>query len=175
LDKENNMGLSSSIHIGPYMLVTGKKYSTEEYTIRGCSNKECLGYKGKVSFQENKKFCSECGFELKSRICKEKVSITPYDLMCEVPYEEELCDELVHVDTIKGGKDVFMPNESTPFSKKRGSIKGYDNSVVDLMDYDKEAEIEWFKERYKRAIEIFKIEFGQDSVELRWGVIQWVN
>lgn len=166
------MGVDTNTHIGPYIKVKGTKKETIERNIITCLNKECERHKNNLSAEKN--FCSDCGSKIGSLKYKEKISLDPYDLIYDEPYEDEFYDELCHAFDEKK-THYFIPNEETPFDKKRGTIDENDNGLVDLTDYNSKEEIEWFKKRYKKIIDVFHKEFGENCLEVRWGIIQWYS
>ena len=168
------MGVNTKISVGPYMIARGQKKEIIPVIVRTCSNKECVVYNSNRPHTEEKKFCGTCGFSIENKINEQEWTFSPYDIIMDEPYSDEFTDELCHAFESEG-KEYFLPNEKIPFSKGKNSIEEYDQAEIDLTSYSPEKGIEWFKERYKNIIEVFHKEFGPDSVEIKWGIIQWFN
>ena len=171
------MGVDRNTSIGPYMIVLGEKVEEIERSANACSDKECDNYKSNKEISE--KFCSKCGSTVKPKLFKEEYKRDAYKLLWDLE-DEGIIDEeeFCWTDPMGCGGGVFLANESSPFEIKRrkndDGIKGYDE-VIDLTGINSSEEITWFNERYKKAIDIFKKEFGEDNVKIGWGVIEWYS
>lgn len=162
------MGISTNIHIGPYMIVTGEKIEMIDREIRTCSNKKCETYKINQEYVKSQNFCAECGSEIAIKKYKEKWVSDPHQLISDEPYDD-FSDELCWTDPMGCNSGVFIANHEAPFDKDR------DEDLVDLTSVNIQEEIEWFKNKYKDIIEIFHKEFGKNSVKIKWGVISWYS
>lgn len=165
------MGVDTNIHIGPYMIVKGKKVGIIEHEVNTCSNKKCDTYKLNKPYVDNQKFCAECASVLAVKKYKEKYTIYPDTLLDEEPYCDEFVDELCWTDPMGCSRNegVFIANHRSPFDKKR------DANIIDLTNVNTDEEIAWFKKKYKEIIDIFEKEFGEKSVKINWGVINWYS
>lgn len=166
------MGTSTNIHIGPYMIVTGKKTEKIDREVLTCSNKKCQTYKDNQPYTDKQKFCAECGHPVEIKNYKENYVSDAYDIINDEPYDEEFVDELCWTDPMGLGDGVFIQNESSPYSKKRKDI---DDGVVDYEDMKPVEEKEWFEKRYKKIINVFKKELGENSVQIKYGIFEWYN
>lgn len=167
------MSVDTNIHIGPYMIVKGKKTEMLDREVLTCSNKKCETYKKNQVYSEKQKFCAECGQPVAIKKYKEKWVSDAYDLITDEPYEEEFLDELTWTDPMGCGSGVFIANENSPFDKNRGDIE--DDDIVDLEDLEPKKELEWFKKRYKKIIDVFKKELGEKSVTIKYGMFKWYS
>ena len=77
--------------------------------------------------------------------------------------------ELVDFENINSLEGVFIANHHSPFDKKR------DANIIDLTNVNTDEEIAWFKKKYKEIIDIFEKEFGEKSIKINWGVINWYS
>lgn len=166
------MGFDTRINIGPYLIVKGKKIEYLDREVRTCTNKSCETHKTNQRYSENQKFCADCGHEVGIKKYKEEWVSGPWKLITDEPYEEFI-DELAHAFQLKDNEDVFIPNQKTPFDKKRGRLSEYEDGMIDLTNASPQEEIAWFEKRYEKILDTFKNEFGPDSYKIKWGAVQW--
>ena len=167
------MGVDTNMHIGPYMIVKGKKTEFIDRDILTCSNKECQTYKNNQPYTETQNFCAECGNPVEIKKYKEKLVSDANDLITDEPYGDEFVDELCWTDPMGNDDGVFIANERSTFDKKRGDVD--DDDIIDFDNIKIEEEKEWFKKRYKKIIDVFHKEFGEDSVTIKYGMFKWYN
>jgi len=169
------MSVDTNIHIGPYMIVKGEKTEMLDREVLTCSNKNCDTNKNNKSYSKNQKFCDECGSPVAIKHYKEKWVSDAHGLITDEPYEEEFCDELTWTDPMgcNDEEGVFIANQKSPFDKNRGDVE--DDEIVDFEDLKPEEELEWFKDRYKKIIDVFKKEFGEESVIIKYGMFKWYS
>lgn len=166
------MGMYVSLYVGPYMVVTGTKDVVTERSVRTCSNNECETYKANKKHSETQKFCAECGSIVEIKKYSEIEKDYPNWMLSDVEdFEDELCETTR--DSRKDDKQVFVPNEKIPFQPERHTDGEHFN--MNLLDMSQTEEVEWFKKRYEKIISFFKDELGENSVEFRWGVVQWYS
>ena len=166
------MGLNTNINIGPYMIVCGKKIELLDREVITCSNKKCATYKNNQAYTNTQNFCAECGAKVELKKFKEKWISDPNGLITDEPYDREFCDELFYAFSIKSGEDIFTANQRSPFDKTRGEIEEDSDCCIDLTNVNYKEEIAWFEKKYKKIIDVFKKEFGEESVIIKWGIVQ---
>lgn len=167
------MGTDTNTHIGPYMVVNGNNEIQQDSIVKTCSNKECNINKENKEVKSN--FCSECGSPVDNKTYKSTKNIRP-DRMLD--NEEEFEDLLSCVNDDYGqktGYQTFIANKYSPFDNKERRIGSWQYGEIDLRNINQEEEIDWFKNEYKNIITLFELTFGKDSVEIKWGLIQWFS
>jgi len=164
------MGVDTNNTIGPYMIVRGVKTKSVKKNTYTCINKKCETNRLKQVYVSSQNFCAECGAKVDFVEHEVENTIDASDLYYN---NSDFVDELCWTDPMGCGKGVFIPNHYCPI-ERNSSVEGYE-SVVDLMNVDIRGEINWFNERYKAVIDMFKKELGEDSVEVRWGTIEWYS
>jgi hypothetical protein len=171
------MGVDTNIHIGPYMIVSGELKISVDREIKTCPNEDCEIHKSNISFQPSQNFCLKCGYGTGSKVLQENKEIIPHDLMNGktidgVKYKVDW-DDLAFTDGNYGnGKDgVIISNHISPFGKRHPE----DVSDVDLTNVKIQDEIDWFKNEFDEDIKTFEKVFGEGSVSIKWGVIQWYS
>lgn len=170
------MGVDTHINVGPYLVVKGKKTEMLDKKVRTCTNKKCIVHKNNQEYPTTQKFCADCGSEVDIKEYKEKWTCGPDSLISDEPYDDEFCDELCCTDGFDNEyENTFVPNESSPYDEKRGRLEEGDVGTIDLTDVEIQKEIKWFEKRYKKIIDVYKKEFGEDSCSVKWGVIQWYS
>lgn len=159
------MSLDSNLHVGPYMVVKGEKIEEEVTT---CINIECIVHIRNTS--KTGKYCDECGspIGLKNVKKEEKLHARDFDQLDKC---EEFVDELIYTDPICGKSNIFISNYTAPFDKK-GRFMDEDGGDLDLRGINIESEIDWFIKKHEKVINFIKSIFGEDSVEIKWGIVQ---
>jgi hypothetical protein len=163
------MGVDTNLSVGPYMVVKGVKEVTRTEKVLTCSNIDCeVNIKNKNRKGDNN--CNKCGSPITKKSYNVVEKIKAKDYFWGV---EEFEDELCYTDPMCGESNIYVPNDLSPFSKKN---KSNDNDEsIDLTDVNIQEEIDWFKEKYKKIIDYITAEFGEDSVSIRYGAIQWYS
>jgi len=164
------MGSQLDIFIGPYIVVTGTKKVVLDKTANTCSNNNCETYKINQNYSAKQNFCAECGSAVEIKKYKEEKFLDAQNLYLK---SNEHDDTLVHVEG-KGDMHVFIGNHYSPFDFRKRTNEG-SFAGVDLRDAKHEEEIEWFKDYYKGVLDFFKKELGKDSIEYKWGFVQWYD
>jgi hypothetical protein len=162
------MSVDSNVSVGPYMIIKGEKEVITTEKVLTCSNIDCeVNIKNKNRKGDNN--CNKCGSPIakKSYEVVERIKAKDY-----FRGNEEFEDELCYTDPMCGSSNIFLPNTSSPFNKK--NYNG-DDEVTDLTDINIQEEIDWVKEKYKKIIDYITAEYGEDSVVVRYGVIQWYS
>lgn len=157
------MGSSISIHVGPYMLVK-KKSIDKSTTVQECNNTECTNLGVAVKTQ----FCACCGNKVSDRT----ITITTVKNINEILHKKEFTDELVCAFESKT-VDILIPNQRVPDGLR---IDAYDNSVTEVL-FDERAtrEVLWFFSNYTNVLSAIVKEYGEDNIEVKWGIITYYN
>lgn len=162
------MGLYRCEKIGPYLIVNDKKKEFFDDKFF-CINKSCDLYDKKVKT----KFCPECGQE------PGKVStsrIENYQVSSLIMDNEDWGDEFYFPDYVMPEKDkrtICLPNTS----EGREYINYIEDSGVYQLPTSEqiEADKQWFKDVYAEILEAIKKEFGEENMELGYGLIVYYN
>lgn len=167
------MGVDTNLHIGPYLIVKGEKSEMKKREVWTCTNTDCETHKANKVYVVSQNFCAECGREIGVKQYEEEFKTDAHSLILNKYYE--LCDELSWTDPMGCGGGVFISNHYSPFDKERSSGDDDNEEITDLTNVNIKAEIDWFNTKYKTILDIFRKEFGEDSVEVRWGIIEWYS
>lgn len=162
------MGVDKNISLGPYLVAEGKKIVSVNVSHRACDNDKCKKYRKKASNDE--KFCTKCGTEIK------KISFTVDEEQDarDLLDENDFLDELVYTDPMLGESNIFLANHRSPFDND-GRSQLDESGDVDISKLNIAAEIEWFKERYKKVLDVLIENFGEENVQIKWGVVVWYS
>lgn len=155
------MGMSYSVHLGPYIKV---RVRVEEREIDACRNlPECPN--------PSEGFCSKCGLEVSERYSTCKMSVVDLD---------ELDDKYLHF--------LVSANSSEPETKEchrtyrffgnqyylerdEGWSK-YDGEVEwDLIDVNPAAELKSFKKHYAEVLSYIQKQVGAENLTYHWGFL----
>jgi len=115
--------------------------------------------------QEKSKFCSECGDEIINEDYQEKSKIYPYQILREIEdYDYELYSG-------EGMDNIFIPNSYPPKNLRIGD----DGGAFEIEDPSeiKETQVKWFEAKYSKEIEVLKSAFGEDKVQVKWGIVSY--
>ncbi len=155
------MSIDYSVHVGPYIVVHNPPVeTTEEY--HSCPTKGCPNHKRHMS----EKFCPACGSGIRvvqfpTKAPKDFDVYKEFDSrLCEAFCDggpEDLKDAMVFLSDEKGHDVVFDPtNELVD---------------IDLRAVNMPESLDRFQEAFAKEIQRLKEVFGEQAVELRWGVI----
>lgn len=167
------MGVDTNLHIGPYLVVEGTKTTNSIREVYTCSNDECVNNINNK--QLTGKFCNNCGSSNETKQYTKSETIDPHDLTYSDEYEDVFCDELTWTNPMNTDDEgVFIANETAPFDTQ-SRCNPDECRDVDLSNVNIQDEINWFVEKYKPQIDIFKKEFGEHSAQVKWGIVQWYS
>lgn len=152
------MGIDYNTYVGPYLKVKNlPKTSTETYHT--CVNKKCDNHKKDLYSQ----FCSSCGSKVEEMIrsCENTVFVEPTDSF--------KLHEITFYDS--ENYDYFIPNDG-----KLGLwADGRTELEIPIKNNTPENELEKFKSRFKKEISILHKEYGENLIEVKWGVLIWCS
>lgn len=158
------MGVSYYVKLGPYIEVKNPpKSSFTEYF--GCPNKKCRHYNKAFTC----KFCTDCGTAI------ELVKV-PDSKPTEFDTWKETNDRLSKAFSEylpDGLKDILilMPN-------KKGlghHFSAYDSALVPLNETIVLSETKRFESEYAKDIARVREVFGENAVQIKWGVIAYAS
>ncbi len=160
------MGIGYTVHVGPYVKCNYEMVEVEA-PYMGCPD---LNHKGFVE-----KFCSKCG---KAAILLTKKDMKPSVRISEL--EEMLYDLKINYDNMHS-HSFYDENSVYYFSNTRKTPRPFsfdprsDDFTLDFIDnkVDIQAEIDWLIQNYSKYIEILKKLYGEDKVEISWGVVSY--
>jgi hypothetical protein len=157
------MGIDYHTYVGPYIQVHNpKRKTTEEYPT--CSNEKCAKHK-KHSYGD--KFCPDCGSEIRS-----------ISFPCVAPLDFDVYEEFN--DRLTKYFFECCPDEVEDFLCFAGNVNGspgksfYPKQEVYILEVSPSnipKEIAALEEMYKEEINRLKAVFGNDAVQIKWGVL----
>ena len=164
------MGVDTNLSVGPYMIIEGEKEVTITEQIFTCSNGDCeINIKNKN--RKGKNNCDQCG----SPITNKSFSFVEKKMAKDYFRDaDEFKNELCYTDSMCCVGNIFISYCGSPFKKIIYDYR-YGDDVIDLTDVNIQEEIDWFKEKYKKIIDYITSEYGEKSVDIRYGVIQWYS
>lgn len=163
------MGSYQSIYVGPYMVFTNKIIvKTVLYYV--CNNNNCKEYNKK---SENK-FCPSCGDILITKPFGED-KIVNTDRVLREEFDHNYYDDLYVVNNIDNSsfdnKSVIISNKHTP-----SNIKIEEGTTINEIDPTKMMDdIVWFKDKFRKYIDVFKSQFGNDAFVVKWGIVVYYS
>lgn len=163
------MGYNTRLYIGPYVLINGCREEEISKSVNTCSNINCEVYKLNQPCTEKQKFCIECGSPFKEKKYKDKIKLSASNCLWS---NKDFIDELAYTDQMLGESSVWISNQKLPFRK---SLNGDENFDLDLTTVNYQKEIDWFKEKYAKIFDYIQSEFGNDSIEIKWGVVKYYS
>lgn len=161
------MGMDLSVGIMPYLFIKNNVYDVEKVNL-ACLNTACGGYK-KIT---NNKFCPHCGQEVGTFNTTEKAHKRIYDVFLENELQEDVMYE-VDITGLKKEESIVIGNYRSPFNNW---IDTYESKAQEL-DVENPLQIKeqlkWFKEYYAKPIEALKKAYGEENVEIKFGIISY--
>jgi hypothetical protein len=168
------MGLYQSIYVGPYLIAKNKQI--DSYTeSKICQSPSCKGQA--VSYP----FCQNCGEKPELVRTPVKKKLTAYNVIHDhdesmTDFSKCFIDKIYFVEGGPKNASIGIPNNDEGRSKdtiKKCSIES-DHGVsggYPLDGIDQEADMNWFKDKFKDLISILSESLGPDSIEYKWGIV----
>lgn len=160
------MSVDYTSYVGPYIQVHNpKKPSTEEFHT--CPNKKCRNHGVSIG----NKFCEICGTEI-------KLVAFP----CEKPVDFDIYQEFD--DRVCHAFSEWKPKEYQDYLFVIGNRKGspgrsfdpiQDSYIEDLTKLNTAEELLAFMKMFSKEITRLKEVFGNDAVQVKWGVLGWAS
>ena len=151
------------VYVGPYIICKNSEVPAME-KVNGCSKKGC----GSYGRQSDCTFCPDCGtkvqlFEVPSTA--RKVGFETADRLLGVK---------LHIvgNAEDDGVDVWVSNYALDARVKRRNDE-YFTGTSSIHDDDPAEEKGAFATEFRREINQLKKLYGEEAVELCWGVIGW--
>lgn len=158
------MGLSTTLYIGPYVIVDNKE-RFDTVTIRSCPSSTCTRDKQHSSWEAFKAaYCSQCGTEFGPTEVTMGFRRDSYEVLGET---ERLT--AAH-DSEEGDVLYLICNEGRAVPRDFHYEVG---THEDLGSVNAHAEVVWFENRYAKELELLRAAYGH--VTVLWGVhyYQW--
>ena len=163
------MGMDYSGFLGPYVRCgVSTKPSTEE--IKVCSKKGCRFSKKSNPMDDRNNFCPQCGSaaKIKTITIKGRVDdkIDAYEVMMATKerlteFNSEYGQEGIHLFVSNSTKS---PGITIGRGEPCGEIKQYNGVEIDK-------ELMVFRDRHAKDLEILHEHYGEDKVEVVWGLL----
>lgn len=149
--------------LGAYMTIKIPAVSKEQ-GFRSCGNPVCSNHKKTLSSS----FCDKCGgtvvtltktisshFDLSSFLCED---------LGETLFE---CRQLFNIKT---ELHLVLPNRK---NNKGIEISAYDDGFQAISPSQRTDDIGWFYETYQKEITILNEKFGEENIEVLWGIVSY--
>lgn len=163
------MGMYYSGFLGPYVRCSvGTKPCTEE--IKLCSKRGCRFAKKSNPMDNQNNFCPQCGAPPKVKVVKIKGAVDDvvdqYDAMMATKerltvFNGEYDQEGIHLFVSNYTKS---PGIRIGSSEPCGEIRQYNGVEIDK-------ELMAFRDRHDKDLEILYEHYGEDKVEVCWGLL----
>lgn len=152
------------IYVGPYIYCTVDRV-TPTIEIRSCSSEICHLLKERKQFLQNQNFCTACGSLVANVMVtgQEQDSVSWFAL--NEATRERLCQ--FNADYNPPGAHIHIPNTDL-IRRFSSSVDSRELRVRAVMI---EQEMEWLRIAFKKEIDLALELYGEDRVELRWGIL----
>jgi len=169
------MGIDYTTYMGPYARCkTSKVPATEK--ISTCSNEQCKEHPTKI-WDKKKKFCEGCGSPIQERDIPIQVdNVNAYELRMSI--KESLYD--VPGDSWRfwmreNNTHVWLANQRV--SGARGFSFDPEGNIqfIPVTPELMAAEIKLFIEHYTKELDVLRQAYGEDNVEIQWGLIHYIS
>jgi len=163
------MGMSYRTYVGPYLWCSVRtRPATKE--IRLCARSECRFFRESSPMPSDSNFCPQCGTPAVDKIVEVEGQVEEILSSCDlmeatnenlVPVNNNYADAGVHLFVSNLAK---APGLRLERGGDLGEIMQYDGVIIDQ-------ELTAFRERHADDLEIVYEHYGEDRVEVRWGVL----
>ncbi len=158
------MGISCYIYVGPYLEC--KRTATKSIKEYGCSNGSCLN--NRRSDLKPSNFCAQCGSAIQE-FKKEKV-LSGYEASYQLPGEKLFARTEERTEDYE--PSVFLPNREYRSVKGSWRKSGFgDFRTEDIPAGTREQEMAEFWNEHVEEIKKLKTIYGEENVEMRWGLV----
>lgn len=159
------MGVSYGYYLGPYARCNNPQVE-KKVQRRTCSNDSC---KNSQNHHDSKKFCSDCG----SAYAKREVLETwpRVDLDCVEDLDEDLFEACGNYGGIEEDVDHWLPNKTMKGITRETHFGRDDLDEIVVKPEMIESEIQSFMTTFIKALKIIREKYGEDNVEIRWGLV----
>lgn len=158
------------LYFGPYLRVT-LHYADAEVQERSCTKKECANHKREF-WGDTPKFCDLCGspidkvFKIKREpVCK------PYFLVEDEPIKEALW--CMTPDKLSDIYTFMLPNQRRDRYRDFDLDVEWKDYVIEEKYINRDQEVAWFEEQFKREIAYVREKCGAQNVEVMWGMFTY--
>lgn len=172
-----DMGIDYTTYLGPHVRCKVTKVpSTEKH--RTCSRDSCSQYEQKV-YDKKTKFCVQCGSPIEDRDFPIEVdSVNAYevrmDLLGEALYD--VPGDSFHFWMKENNTHIWLANRRVPGARKFSFTPNQDG--IQLVPVTPEliaTEITQFSDYYEKELVILRQEYGEENVEVQWGLIHYIS
>ena len=160
INKENYMGVSYYVYIGPYIQAPNPE-KVHPHEFHSCSNKACRNHTREMS----SKFCDKCGTPI-ALLTVQSTKRIDFDVW------EQCGDRLedVYVSYLPPDKRdfaIFLPNQG----KFGNRLEAHDSTVLELNETIMIDEVNRFEVYFQKDIARIAEVFGKS--EVKWGVVAY--
>lgn len=170
------MSIDYTTYLGPHIRCkTNNVPSTE--TIITCSNTACTMYSIKL-YGKQKKFCEECGSLVKERPVENKIqNVNANDVQVNLLNETlfNVPGDSFHFWMRDNNVHIWLANRRT--SETRDFSFDYSEQDIQYVPMTAELivkEIEQFSSFYEKEIVLLQQEYGEENVDVQWGLIHYI-
>lgn len=166
------MGLYQSIKLGPYVRTKTQAVDTQE-PKRTCSNPLCRKHEIEV-FDRHTSFCPLCGSAVQERQVPVKGLAVSQNEVLELldgSLMPPCGDGFYHM--AKTGTSIWVGNKRVPGLDRR--IEPADATETEITPALIAEEIERFSDFYEKELVILRQEYGDENVEVVWGLLNYVS
>lgn len=157
------MSARFQVFVGVYVKCTCEM-KTVRRQFKSCPNEPCAN-NGLLNYSDS--YCPNCGCKIKSiRKTSQVPSVDPGDLIIdELRWMMGVGDELTH----------YFSSNMTDDKSSREYDRYSANAITKINPEDIEKEVICFRERYKEDLDILEEAYGEENVEISWGIIVYFS
>lgn len=160
-------------YLGPYVLCkTEKVLSTKE--ISTCSNTSCQQHEQEVY---SRNFCDRCGHEIKKRQVPIEVdNVDEEDVRLNL-LDEALCTAMgdeFYLWMEEHNTHIWLSNRKIPDVRDLT----FDTEEIQFVPIDAKLiaeEVQKFSDFYEKELVILREEYGEENVEVQWGLVHFIS
>jgi hypothetical protein len=170
------MGIDYTTYMGPHVRCKVTKVSSTE-KHRTCSRDSCSQYEQRV-YDNKTKFCVQCGSPIEDRDFPIQVdSVDAHEV------REDLLDEALTTPSgdyfYRWMRDnnihIWLANRHVPGARKFSFSPRENTQNVPVTPEMIAVEITAFSDFYEKELVILRQEYGEENVEVLWGLIHYIS
>lgn len=166
------MGLDYKTYLGPYFeCQVSKTMRTETYRV--CSGEECGGYFDRP-IEEHYHYCPTCGHPIVNRTRTIEIDAVHHDDVSRRLKEELWIPQGDALRQMMENQGVHLWFNNRRDSDCSWSLDPTEETIWEEVDeHDIRTQLAVFQEAFSKEFEILKEMYGQENVEVKYGLFNW--
>ncbi|RDJ35008.1 MAG: hypothetical protein DWQ19_09240 [Crenarchaeota archaeon] len=168
------MGIYINGYLGPFIVVRSLVNKVQKRQCKGNIETCPMG-----TVKPQPKYCPECGIASQNAFyTTEEAAVSFYDLVWnqELMDIDVLAEGCIYEEVSDGQKYIYtslIPNKIK--LGQRLNLQSVYEEIMKLTESDPPGDMLKLQEQHAKEIEVLKSAYGDNNVEISWGLVRWAN